>query len=101
MTTKPKTGIRQYVSENFWVIVVDIAGALLLMSLLATAAGAPALKEWMFALLTAVPVMAVINIVTQHRKPAPEAVVMPRRPVAERKIYITPRPYDQRVSQAA
>lgn len=101
MTTQPRTGIRQYVSENFWVIVVDIAGALLLMSLLATAAGAPALKEWMFAMLTAVPLMAVINILTQHRQPAPEAVTIARRPAIERKIYITPRPYDQRASQAA
>ena len=100
MTAHPKSGIRHYVSENFWVIVVDIAGAFLLISLLLTAAGAPALKQWLFALLTIVPVMAAINVLTPRREQAPQVDTAPR-PALERKIYISPRPYAQRSKRAA
>lgn len=101
MTSRDQTGIRQYVRENAWVIVVDIAGAVLLISLLMTAAGTPALKQWMFALLTAVPVIAAINLLTSHRQPAPEAAITPPRPARHRKIHISPRPDAQRTRQAA
>ena len=101
MANEPKGGIRQFIAARAWIIVVDVIGFLLLVSLLLTAGGAPALKEWMLVLLTVIPVMALVTMLVPHRKTQPVAAVKPARPAAERKIFIAPRPYDQRAPQTA
>ena len=101
MAQQPQTGIRGHIAANFWVIIVDAVGALFLLSLLLTAAGAPALKEWMFVLLTAVPVMAMITIIWPQPKARPVASATPIRQPVERRIVISPRPCDQRAGRAA
>ncbi|NNE21413.1 MAG: hypothetical protein HKN11_02275 [Rhizobiales bacterium] len=100
MTSRATAGIRRYISENIWIIVTDIFGALLLLSLFLTAAGAPALKQWMFVLLTAVPVMAAISVLTLRRQQPPQGDIAPPGPALERKIYISPRPCAQRTRPA-
>ncbi len=101
MANKTQTGIWQYLEARAWVIVVDIVGFALLLSLLLTAGGAPALKDWMFVLLTVIPVMALITMLIPPRKTQPAAAVIPARPAIERKIFIASRPYDQRAQLAA
>ncbi len=89
----PITGI-------YWVILADLLGIALLLSALAAAGGAPVLKEWMFVLLSCLPVAAAFMVYATHLlKPAPQPAPAVR-PVGERRIVISPRPVDSRRSAA-
>ena len=95
MTAQSDRSICSYIKANFWIILVDLVGAGLLLSLLLTASGAPVLREFMFVLLTIVPVMAVLSIVILQR-PQPSPAPVMNKPIATRKVIICPRPIDQR-----
>jgi hypothetical protein len=96
MAASPKTGIGERFRNNAWVILADVAGISLLVAVLLSAGGSPALKEWMFMLLTAIPALAAMNIMISHLKPQPAPVPVKARVVAQRRIIIAPRPIDQR-----
>ena len=80
MAATPKRSITQRIGDNFWVIFADVAGLCLLTSVLLSAGGSPALKDWMFMLLTAIPALAAMNIIISRAtaQPAPQPVPVPR-----------------------
>ena len=83
-------------SGIFWVVLVDVLGIAILIAALAAAGGAPALKDWMFVLMSCLPVAAAVMLYsTRLLKPAPQPVPA-RGPVVERRIVIAPRPIDSR-----
>lgn len=83
-----------------WVVLADLLGIALLIAALAAAGGAPALKEWMFVLISCLPVAAAFMVYATHLlKPAPQPVPAVR-PVSERRIVISPRPIDSRRTAA-
>lgn len=100
MTANPRRGVRRWLTENFWVVLADAAGLLLLVSVLLAAGGSPALKEWLFVLLTGLPVIAALLLLAPRTvKPGDHCRAV--QPIHERKIVICPRPVEQRTRPAA
>ena len=101
MAVKRNKTLTEWLTANYWVVLADIAGFALLVAVISAAAGSPALRDWIFVLLTGLPLIAAVTLFALSRTTAKSEPTSVPVAVAERKIVITPRPVEQRVIQAS
>ena len=87
MATNRKCGIGRATGPKIWVMVADAIGLVILLA----AASSSVLGEWMFVLLTGVPVVASCILLKSPSRKSDSTVTPVAQPVSQRRIVISPR----------